>query len=347
MNRTRTFTLVGIALGAFALALAVMFGQPAADASRLPELSSGAAMTIGLAGLVVNRANLASMFTGFKTAFNAAYMGAQSQWEQIAMRVPSTTKQEVYAWLGSITRFREWIGDRVLQNLMTHNFTIVNKSFENTVGIDRDDVEDDSYGVYTPLIANLGQDAKTHPDELVFALLAAGFTGVCYDGQYFFDTDHPVLDAAGVAQSVSNHGGGSGTPWFLLCTNRMVKPIIFQDRKGYKFVSMTNETDENVFNSKKFVYGVDARCNVGYGLWQMAYGSKATLDATSYAAARAAIMSFKGDNGKPLGLVPDLLVVPPSLEGTGLSLLQAEKNANGADNIYRNTAKLLVSPWLA
>ena len=110
---------------------------------------------------------------------------------------------------------------------------------------------------------------------------------------------------------------------------------------------MDNPEDEGVFMRKELRYGVDARLNVGYGLWQMAYASKQTLDATAYGAARAAMMSFKGDNGKPLGVVPDLLVVPPSLEGTGLTILQAEKNAAGADNIYRNTARLLVSPWLA
>ena len=41
-------------------------------------------------------------------------------------------------------------------------------------------------------------------------LVAAGFTSLCYDGQYFFDTDHPVGPNESPA-SVSNHGGGAGT----------------------------------------------------------------------------------------------------------------------------------------
>jgi len=325
-----------------AVAVAAVFGhvRPAF------ESESGLAF-IGLGGLIINRASLNAMFTGFNTAFNDAFAAAPSDWGQVAMEVPSQQSQEQYAWLGSTTRFREWMGDRVIQNLKSHDFTIKNKSYENTVGVDRDHIEDDTFGVYRPMFAQLGQDAKNHPDELVFALMAAGFSSLCYDGQFFFDTDHPVVQADGSAASVSNFGGGAGTAWYLLDASKMVKPFIFQKRRDYKLVKMDQDNDEAVFSQKQFRYGVDARCNVGYGLWQLAYASKQTLDATSYGAARAALMGMKGDSGKPLGVRPSLLVVPPSLEATGLQILQAEKNANGADNIYRNTAKLLVTPWLS
>ncbi|USE78068.1 Mu-like prophage major head subunit gpT family protein [Cupriavidus gilardii] len=303
-------------------------------------------MGVGVAGLVVNRGNLQALFQGYKVLFQKAFEGVPSDWDKIAMRVPSTTSKEVYPWLGQTTRFREWIGDRVLQNLMVHDFTIKNKPWENTITIDRDEIEDDTYNVYGPMISQLGQDAKQHPDELVFGLLASGFANPCYDGQYFFDTDHPVLGADGKTASVSNFQGGTGTAWYLLDTSKMVKPLIYQVRKDYKFVAMDQETDEQVFTSKKFRYGVDARSNVGFGLWQLAYASKEELTAETYGAARAKLMEMKGDNGKPLGVRPSLLVVPPSLEGKALEILQAEKNANGATNIYRNTAQLLNTPWL-
>lgn len=297
--------------------------------------------------MLINRANIGRLFTGFKTIFNQAFAAAKSDWEQVAMLVPSSTSQEQYAWLGQTTRFREWLGDRVIQNLKTHDFTIKNRSFENTVGVDRDQIEDDTFGVYTPLIAQLGQDAKTHPDELVFALLAAGFATKCYDGQNFFDTDHPVLDANGAEQSVSNFGGGAAAPWFLLDTSKMIKPLIFQRRRDYTFVRMDDDADEAVFNRKQFRYGVDARVNAGLGLWQLAYASKQALDPASYGDARAAMMGMKGDNGKPLNVRPSLLVVPPELEKAALEVLKAERDVNGATNVYQNTAQLLVTPWLA
>lgn len=296
--------------------------------------------------MIINRTNLAAAFKGFNTLFNGAFAGAPSQWAAVAMSVPSTGTEETYAWMGTTTRFREWAGDRVIQNLKSHDWTIKNKDYENTIGVDRNAIEDDKLGVYAPLFQQMGMDAKQHPDELVFALLKAGFSGLCYDGQYFFDTDHPVLQADGSSASVSNSGGGSGEPWFLICANRAVKPIVLQKRKDYQFVSMDDPTDESVFSRKEFRYGIDARVNVGYGLWQLAYGSKQTLDATAYGAARAAMMGFKGDHGKPLGIIPDLLVTTPANEKAALDVLNAEFLANGATNVYRNTAKLLVSPWL-
>jgi phage major head subunit gpT-like protein len=87
--------------------------------------------------------------------------------------------------------------------------------------------------------------------------------------------------------------------------------------------------------------------NVGYGLWQLAYGSKQALTPANYASARSAMMSFKGDNGKPLGIRPSLLVVPPSLDGDGRAILLSERDAAGATNQWRNTAQLLTTSWLA
>ncbi|KVE36199.1 Mu-like prophage major head subunit gpT family protein [Burkholderia sp. BDU5] len=295
----------------------------------------------------INRANLRVLFTGYNTVFQQAFDGAPSDWNRVAMPVPSTTSQEVYPWLGQTTRFREWIGDRVIQNLTTHDFAIKNKTFENTVGVDREAIADDTYGVYKPVIAQMGLDAKQHPDELVFNLLKQGTTKTCYDGQYFFDTDHPVLQENGTVGSVSNFKAGAGPTWYLLDMTRVVKPIILQQRKPYTFVPMDQETDEVVFSAKTYRYGVDARCNVGFALWQLAYASQEPLNEDSYQAAREAMTGMKGDNGRPLGIRPSLLVVPPMYEGVGRKILHADSNNYGATNIWKGSAELLATPWLA
>ncbi|MDH1281045.1 Mu-like prophage major head subunit gpT family protein [Pseudomonas chengduensis] len=297
--------------------------------------------------MIINKQNLAILHTGFKASFQNAFDGAPIDYNQLVMEVNSGTAIEQYGWLGATTRFREWIGDRVIQNLALHDYSIKNKSFENTVGVPREAIEDDQYGTYNPLMAQLGQDAKEHPAELVYALLKNGFTGKCYDGQFFFDTDHPVIGANGQETSVSNFQGGSGTPWFLLDVTRVMRPIILQKRKNYQFVAKTDEKDENVFTRKEFIWGVDARLNVGYGLWQLAYASKETLDATSFNAAYAAMQELKGDNARPLGIRPKLLVVPPSLRATALEVVKAERNAAGATNINRDVVDVLTTPWLA
>jgi len=293
--------------------------------------------------MIINQINLGSIYKGFKVIFNEAFAGVvKPDWEKVATPVPSSKSEETYPWLGNMPKMREWVGDRAVKNLKAYGFTIKNKDFEVTVEVDKNNIEDDALGVFQPLFAELGRSAAVHPDELVFALLAAGFSTACYDGQYFFDTDHPVGDA-----SVSNFGGGAGTPWFLLDVSRVVKPLILQRRTQPQFVSLDKPDDENVFMRRKFIYGVDDRKNVGFGLWQLAYASKDTLNAANYGAARAAMMGSKNDAGSPLGIRPGLLVVPPSLEGAGREILLNERDAAGATNKWRNTAELLVTPWLA
>ena len=129
--------------------------------------------------------------------------------------------------------------------------------------------------------------------------------------------------------------------------SRPLKPIILQIRKRPEFVSMDRPDDENVFMRKKFRYGVDDRKNVGFGLWQLAYGSKQTLDATNYAAARSAMMSFTNDNLVPLGIMPTHLIVGPTLEASARAIIEAQFNSSGASNVWYRTAQLVVVPWLA
>ena len=296
--------------------------------------------------MLIKSATLKTLFAGFTSLYSASLAAATVSYEKVAMIVPSTTSEQKYGWLGQFPRFREWVGDRVINNLKEYGYAIANKTFETTISVKREDIEDDNIGQYSPLFQTLGDDSAKHPDQLVFELLKAGFTTKCYDGQFFFDTDHPVIDENGVEQSVSNSGGGSGNAWFLLDVSKPIKPIILQKRRDYALTAKDNPEDENVFMRNEFVYGVDARINVGFGLWQLAYGSKQTLDATNYEAGRTSVLARTGDNGKKLALNPNLLVVGPSNEGKARRLVKAEKDANGADNVWYGTAEVLVVSWL-
>ena len=218
--------------------------------------------------MIINHANLAILNQAYNAAFQSGLTTAAPMWNQLAMLVPSTTSTEKYAWLGSITKFREWLGERTYQNLKQSDYSIKNKTWENTVSVNRDEIEDDQYGVYKPVIQQLGQDAATHPDELVFALLQAGFSTRCFDGQYFFDTDHPV-GQPGKEVSVSNFQGGSGAAWFLVDTTKVIKPIIYQRRRPYAFQSKTSLTDENVFAQR---VRLGRRRAQQRGLWPVATG---------------------------------------------------------------------------
>jgi phage major head subunit gpT-like protein len=297
--------------------------------------------------MIISQANLDALRVGFKTEFQRGLGMAPLLRDRVAMTVRSTTFESRYGWLRKMPGMREWIGPRVVDNVAEASYSIANRHFEKTVSVDRNDIEDDNLGQYAPMFAELGELAAALPEQLVWALLNAGFSTNCWDGQFFFDTDHPILDANGAETTFANTDGGSGTPWFLLSTNRSVKPIIYQERKPVEFVTKDRPEDDNVFSDRMFFYGADLRCNVGYGFPQMAWGSRQTLNAANYAIARAAIQNMKGDGGRPLGLVPNLLVVPPSLESAGRQILNSEYGTGGITNEWKGTAELLVVPWLA
>lgn len=299
----------------------------------------------------INNTNLKTLYTAFNAAFKAGLGQAASQYGQIATTVPSTTGSEEYGWLGQLPGLREWLGDRVVHAIGNHGYTIKNKSFEMTVGVPRAAIEDDQYGVYAPLMTEMGRAASAHPDQLAFNLLKNGRTALCFDGQPFFSASHPVLNEKGKEVAVSNINDASGTSyWYLLDTTRALKPLIYQSRKEPNFVSLTAETDDNVFSRAEYVYGVDARRNAGFGFWQLAYASDADLDADALMAAITAMRTLTGDHGRPLGIRPNLLVVPPSLQFTAARLLNAELVNDGGgvqvSNLLKGSLNLLVADWL-
>ncbi|MDW7745873.1 Mu-like prophage major head subunit gpT family protein [Halomonas sp.] len=236
--------------------------------------------------MIINQATLHEVFMSLSSEFGAGFDAAPSSWEKIAMRVTSTSGENRYKWLGRFPRLRRWAGEKVVKQLEGHGYTVVNDDFEATVEVDRNDIEDDSLGVIGTEAQMAGHSSKQLPDEIVYELVNRGFFDPCYDGQPFFDTDHPVGDGQGGAVSVSNMG--------------------------------------------------------------TAVLSISTLAAAqaSYGAARAAMRKFKDDEGRPLGVRPNILLVPPALEDTGHALLANDRLEDGKPNPYKDTAKLVVGDWL-
>ncbi|WP_027185686.1 Mu-like prophage major head subunit gpT family protein [Desulfovibrio inopinatus] len=292
--------------------------------------------------MLVNKANLAAVYRGLKTEFQAALRGVPSDYETIADILPSTTAIEDYTWISDFPALREWIGDKIIKQLSGFKYTVVNKDFESTIAVKRNDLEDDRIGAYGLKAKATGRAAGAWPNRLIFGLLSKGWTTACYDGKAFFATDHSIAGKA-----CSNSGGGTGTAWYLLDTTQALKPLIMQLRKKPQMVVQDDPQTDSVFKRGEYLVSVEARGNAGFGLWQCAYGSKQTLDPAAFAAARAAMMSQTDDNGDPLGISPNVLVVPPTLEENALEILKAEKLADNTSNIWRGMAEPLVSPWLS
>jgi phage major head subunit gpT-like protein len=291
---------------------------------------------------------LISLSQGFNAAFMQGFGSVAPTYGQIAMTIPSSSNAENYGWVKDLPGMREWIGQRVINNLESTAAQLVNKKWEHTIGVKRDDIEDDKLGIYTAILQQQGEIAARHPDDLVWSLLKNGFTTPGFDGQPFFDPDHQGYDVAGHEVSWSNAQAGSGSPWFLADLSRsFMKPLIFQLRKSPEFVRKTDAKDDHVFLNDTYLYGVDARYVAGFGFHQLIIGSRAPLSADSYQAARVALSGQHRPDGSPLPIQPTHLIIGASNEAAALKLLNAELIDGGDSNIWKGTATLLKSAYLA
>jgi len=133
------------------------------------------------------------LLPGLKSNFQNGFTNANPAWSEVATKVPSNQRSETYAWLGQVPRMRKMNGERIPAKLLEYDYTLKNEEYEASIEVSHADIKDDQTGQFGPLAKSIGESAALFPDELIFGtLLPGGFTELCYDGQYFFDTDHPV-----------------------------------------------------------------------------------------------------------------------------------------------------------
>ena len=287
----------------------------------------------------------------FNTAFLAAMAG--SYYKKLATEINSSSKSNTYGWLSKFPQMREWVGSRVVKDMSESSYQILNKEFESTLGVARADIEDNNLGQYATIARSMGQEAVDFLDRELAKIIKGGFENTCYDGQNFFDDEHPVYakpDGTGDPTTVSNicknSNADNGTPWYLCSLNRALKPFIIQNRTAMEMEAITDTKNETVFMEDKYLYGIRYCGNQGYGLWQQAVGSKADLTKDAFEAAFRQMQEFKRDGGDPMGIRPSALVVPPDLESAAESILKMQFLSGGASNPNYNKVELIVNPWL-
>lgn len=107
---------------------------------------------------------------------------------------------EEYRWLGMSPTMREWVDGRMAKGLRDQVYTIRNKPFESTLEISIDDLRRDKTGQIMVRIAEQVDRANAHWARLLSTLIINAESSACYDGQFYFDTDH----SEGASGSQSN-----------------------------------------------------------------------------------------------------------------------------------------------
>lgn len=269
---------------------------------------------------------------------------AKPQWQMVATEVPSSGAANYYGWMKNLPMIKQWVGDRQLASLGKHGYSVENKTWESSIEISRDEVDDDQVGIYSVIARDYGEQVAYFPDTLVYKLLSEGFTTLCFDGQNYFDSDHPLETAPASTYSnvVGDPATDTGESWFLMDTSKTLKPIVFQNRRPFVFKNM-NPSEEYTWFNNKYAAGVDGRCNVGFSFPQLAIGSKAALTEANYEVAKKLLRTMKRSDGTRLGTKAVTLCVGPDNEAAAKKLIKRMLIEGGDENIYYNDVEVVVS----
>ena len=129
-----------------------------------------------------------------------------------SMLVQSNQESETYKWLGMAPAMREWVGGRLAKGFRDNGITITNKTFEATLEVLLDELRRDKTGQVMVRVRELAERTNAHWAKLLSTLIIAGESATCYDGQYFFDTDHAEGDSGTQSNDISYNAGTTTAP---------------------------------------------------------------------------------------------------------------------------------------
>ncbi len=145
--------------------------------------------------MALDTATATTKLRGLTAKFDNSARSYKPFWPVVATPTKSTGADERYAMLGRVPSVREWKGERDFKQMRAADWTMTNVLYEESILIDETEIEDDRLGQYDITFPQMGVRMAEHPDILLFNLINNAETGVCYDGQYFFDNDHSWGDS--------------------------------------------------------------------------------------------------------------------------------------------------------
>ena len=245
--------------------------------------------------MLVNRDSINLVFRSLRAEFRNAYTREEPKWPLYAMQTSSSTKVEEHPWLTDFPQMREWVDERRLKQLLAHNYTLVNRDFESTIRIDRNDFDDDRLGLLSTQARGAGDAARSWKDELVATAVNNSFNASytdtrgtkvdvrCHDGKPFFAADHPLDEAPAFSNKLD---------------------------KALKADSLADAS-------------------------------------ASFGAAETMLMEMTDWEGRPMGLTPKVLLVPPALKATASLLMLGDKLGGDDPNPYKGAATVVCSARLS
>lgn len=138
--------------------------------------------------------------------------GAIGWIDTLSFYVTSDQGSETHKWLGMTPQLRQWLSGRHVHGLRDFGITIENLKFEGTIGIGLDEIRRDKTAQVMARVDGLMFRYNTHGAKLISDLIINGAATVCYDGQFFFDTDHSEGDSGNQDNDITVDIDAVGTP---------------------------------------------------------------------------------------------------------------------------------------
>lgn len=141
----------------------------------------------------------------------------------LGLRIDSNNDTENYAWLGSVPGLHEFIANRRYDELKEYSFSITNNDFESNILLWKKELRRDKLGMIQARVGQFGDRVRSFPAKLFSDLMINAESALCYDGQFYFDTDHPVGSTGSVQ---SNDITASATSATAPTTEEMIDAFI-------------------------------------------------------------------------------------------------------------------------
>jgi len=130
---------------------------------------------------------------------------AGTSWIDAISTAPMESDQdsEDYAWLGMVPSMSEKKGEKKFTQLRETEWNVKNVEYQGGIAIPKKHVLYDKTDQIRARVNELAMRTMSHWAKLVAPLVIAGESGLCYDGQYFFDTDHSEGDSGTQSNDVT------------------------------------------------------------------------------------------------------------------------------------------------
>lgn len=102
----------------------------------------------------------------------------------------SDQDSEEYGWLGMVPTMSQKLGEKKFSQIRDTEWAVRNIEYQGGIKLPKKHILYDKTGQIQVRIDELADRTSTHWWSLISQLIIDGESAACYDGQYFFDTDH-------------------------------------------------------------------------------------------------------------------------------------------------------------